>query len=360
MYPRSFFGPSSFQEQALRSKYNQTIGSLEENMKNRRPVDAYENTVNYLTSTFGGGVSPQEIGDTAYNIYAKYGPAPGQKYYGGNTVRVEPRAGAVQGATAGEGYGGYTSGAGGTGGAVAAGPSPEELAAARSAIQERVAQANQIYNALFGDVNRLATERRGGLEKSFERQFDALADEELAGSENILRTYAGRGLTDSSYRQNAQADAGKEYERVRADVGDERASKLAELGQYVNTTTGGLRAGQDYLGRVTEGLGSVDDLNSLMSLRTSLDERIAQLGTDRAGLGTESDFIKSINKVAPATDRTQALRQRLTTIANAPTSPEEKSRIATGFINSSGLSDEEKRELMGFYSSLPAAVPQVA
>lgn len=236
-----------------------------------------------------------------------------------------------------------------------AGPSATDVAAledARLSIRNRIDRANQIYNAIFGDIDEVVADRRTSLEKSFNRQYDDLASEQLRGVNQIGGAYAARGLSDSSYRINALDEAAAEYGKIRQDVSDERRGKLAELGQYKSATEAGFRAGQDYLGRIGDMLPTVTDLNSLLSLRSRLEERIGDLGSQRANLKTESQFIQGLGKLGMATNRVGTLKDRLSVISNSDAPLTEKARIARGFISTSGVSDEEKRELLQFYNSL--------
>lgn len=66
-----------------RADYNADLKSIEAAMQNRGQVGSYENMVRQFVQTYAKyGISPQEIGETLYNTYGRYGPRPGKKFYG--------------------------------------------------------------------------------------------------------------------------------------------------------------------------------------------------------------------------------------------------------------------------------------
>lgn len=241
-----------------------------------------------------------------------------------------------------------------SGGADGGGGGIDQLAAARNEIAASIERANKIYELLGGDVKQLVQGQRGDLEESYQKELDSLiraqADDALA----LDAAYGARGLTDSSYRINAQDRNSRAYSDERGSLADEVQGQRAGLGRYLETNLAKFDAGRDYISSATKNLDQVNDLESLMTLQNDLNARIASLREERSGLRTEGEFTKALDKYAPTTGRAQALRGRINTIANSPAPPAEKRRIMLGFVSSSGLPDEEKQELVEFYDSLGA------
>lgn len=66
-----------------RDAFNSDVQSLEGGMQSHGQMPNYEDAVRSLVGAYAGsGISPQEIGETVYNLYSRYGPAPRSKFYG--------------------------------------------------------------------------------------------------------------------------------------------------------------------------------------------------------------------------------------------------------------------------------------
>lgn len=75
-----------------RLAWNTYVYNLQQTMASRGETMTYEDAVRQAVAsgiTAPGGVSPQEIGDTLYNLYAQYGPAPAVKFYGDAPTQSE-------------------------------------------------------------------------------------------------------------------------------------------------------------------------------------------------------------------------------------------------------------------------------
>jgi len=87
-----------------RQAWNTYVYNLQQTMGAHGETMTYEDAVRQAVAsgiTAPGGVSPQEIGDTLYNLYAQYGPAPSAKYYGENPTTQEDTTSYTGGGTTG-------------------------------------------------------------------------------------------------------------------------------------------------------------------------------------------------------------------------------------------------------------------
>jgi len=175
-----------------RSAWNQQVARLEQAMKDRAEVPPYEYVVDQIVRsslTSPGGVSPQEIGETLYNLYAKYGPAPSKKFYG--TMAAET----------GEVLGAYTD---------SPGPTQAEINAVRE-------QAVPLFNQFIDKLKEKYGEAKAAVKKSYDDALTALTEDYWSsatqndknfgqGLRSATTAYNARGLADSSYKDQAISD----------------------------------------------------------------------------------------------------------------------------------------------------------
>ena len=143
-----------------RQAWNTYVYNLQQTMGARGETMTYEDAVRQAVAsgvTAPGGVSPQEIGDTLYNLYAQFGPAPTKKYYGDAPTQEDTTS--------------YS------GGGTSTGYTAEELQAANAKHKQALADIETAYqngyltweeknNALIKSRNDLITQKGQGLESN--------------------------------------------------------------------------------------------------------------------------------------------------------------------------------------------------
>lgn len=229
-----------------------------------------------------------------------------------------------------------------------------EIGALKSEILARRQRANSIFDSLTAAVNSLTKEKRAALETQF-------ADEQTRATENftregdqLQRTYAGRGLGDSSYKTEALDTAGKGYERAIKDLGTARQTGLAKVGSEAATNLAGINAdrssvnaanldeilnsvrvtGVDNLGLKSYNLGELtDNVSTLRDLRNQIDDRIRKAEVQQAGFNTEQGFRGKLNQIAPYNGINQNLQSALSALVNSAAPKVVKDRLATAIIN---------------------------
>lgn len=316
---------------ATRSGYDTYLSALQQAMRQGAQVPSYEATVNQLVSTYGGTVSPQEIGDTVYNMYASAGPAPSARYYGANPGTSSTKY---------SNTGGYSSG-GGSYSAPAYNPDtdPNLLNPVKAQLSQKIAAINALYDALYGDLGTLYQSKRSELDTNLaeERDKSQKAYEETA---RILPTqYAAQGIRYSSYYENADKKAGDNYNEGLSALQKSYDQNLGQLGSAYNQQKTAFDVGRNQLGQINPAAyGSVSQAQGSLQNLNSLEGQLAQ---QRAGLGTNSQYIQSLNQIAPAKSTVpDALKKQLEELSSASIPGSAKTTIANGIIRQAGTGQD--------------------
>jgi len=313
---------------ASRSGYDTYLGALQQAMRQGAQVPSYEATVNQLVSSFGGSVSPQEIGDTVYNMYASSGPAPSARYYGSQL------SGSRYTETGG-------SGSSGGGAAPAYNPDvdPNLLNPVKAQLSQKIAAINALYDALYGDLGTLYQSKRGELDQNYqgERDKSTRAYEETA---RILpQQYAAQGVRYSSYYENADKKAGDSYNEGLGELEKGYNQNLGQLGSAYNQQRTAFDVGKQQLGQINPGAyGSVSQAQGELQNLNSLEGQLAQ---QRSGLGTNSSYIQQLNQIAPGKSTVpDALKKQLEELSTTSIPGSAKATIANGIIKQAGTGQD--------------------
>lgn len=206
---------------ALRDDYNNQVYALQSGLIGGMPVGTYEDMVNQMVSMYGAEVSPQEIGDNLYNLYAQFGPAPATKYYGidGSATRNE-----------GTGVDYTPTNTTGTD-TTALNNSIAELEAQKALVQS---QFEPLYAKYLADLEGSLTRSKGDLNKSYWDNANLNDTRYGEGLQNIQRGYAARGIGDSSYKENAVEGLGSEFKRIYGDLTKQKETGEGDLQKQYN------------------------------------------------------------------------------------------------------------------------------
>jgi hypothetical protein len=146
-------------------------------------------------------------------------------------------------------------------------------------------------------------------------------------------------------------DASKVYNTSLDSLNQNRDTNYATLGQTAASQKAQMQSGQDWIHKLN--LADFTDVDSLTSLRNTLDQQISSLTQQKAGLLTNSQYKSTLDSVAPAQQtgsaQLQAILQKLAT-SNAPAYT--KNTMAAGAIKGYGNNDPQWQE---YWNSLNTA-----
>lgn len=256
-----------------------------------------------------------------------------------------PQSPAQSSITGGGGGGAGTGGGGATSGDIASAQNAQQVASLKNEIMSRRQRANSIFEALTGAVQALAQDKRGALEGQFAQEQGRATEDFTKEGDNLNWSYASRGLGDSSFRINAQEDASKMYSRAIQDLGTQRNTGLAKVGQEVAGRSARYSADRDSINSLNlDEIGRRDDgtidSNALVDARNQLDNRIRELGVEQAEMGTEAGFRGKLDQVAPYTGVATQLKSALTSLVQSAAPKVVKDRLASAIISNYAPTDQ--------------------
>jgi len=239
-------------------------------------------------------------------------------------------------------YGGYYSGGGGGGGgggAYGATAPSEDLTPYRNSVLDKIRGIQSVYDSLSGDVNRIAQERTGQLTQNYDNQFNNLNTAYGNNQNAQSNAYGARGLGSSSYYTDAQKQSQDIYNQNTQDILGAKNNDLASIGQFAASNKGQFSAAKngynDYINNIMN-----YDKSGLMSLQQQLGGAQSQVDAQRAGFGTQSDFINKLNGITPVINKgAETLAQNLQKLTTASAPQFAKDQIAQGLIKQAQLQD---------------------
>lgn len=228
-------------------------------------------------------------------------------------------------------------------------------------ITNKLSSLNALYEALYGDIEKTVQDRRSQYDTSYNKQLEDVTGAYTKSQEQLPNVYGARGLSNSSYFENALTDAAKTFNDTLGSIGQNRDQVYAQLGQYANQTKAGFQAGQNALKSINP---ANLDATTAQSLAAQLDQQIAALTQQRAGLGTNQEFISGLNRVAPSQQTgTNQLSKQLQTLVTSSAASFAKEQIAKGLIKAANLTDKNSQDYwFNYYQTLlgQQAQPRVA
>lgn len=304
----------------------------------------YGKTTPFINDLTSGAAKTQDNTRRAYrgpisglgmNPYPR--PSGSSRPSGGATGTLGARTG-------GQSYGAGTGG-GDTSGGGTAGPTQEELDAQRAAELRKVIGAkrnrlNQLFDALIDDVDRVTTARRRELQKSYDQELTESREGFTQKSDELVKTFAGRGLADSSYRIEGEANAATQFKRALDELGRQNQSALGELGQSAAEKRAAIGADRQSLAQIN--LDELkDDVSGLTQARNQITKMIIEAQKQRASLDTPGGYRGTLNKISPAKGQADALKVQLDALIQSNTPQVVKDAIASGLIGNYGGVDTD-------------------
>lgn len=207
------------------------------------------------------------------------------------------------------------------------------------------------YDSLFGNVRSAAKSQSDLLDKRYNQEVTGLTDQFNQELPKVGRAYASRGTFDSSYRGDAENQATTGFNNQIQDIGSQREADAAKIGQFVAEKEGMVNAEKGLLAKMLGDLPNVNDLNELTQLKQSIDRKIADVQTAQAGTQSQAAYASKLGEIAPSADRMGSLQATLTNIVNGAAPGPLKRAVAQQVIGSSGLTEEQQRQLLGEVNS---------
>jgi len=285
-----------------RDSYNNLIRAAQANPSTFNP----QQLASLIGNNYGSAISPQEYLGALEQIYG-----PGKNWdtaYGGTT---------------------QTTGGGGGGGG------GNYVPTVTADLSGKINALNDMYNVIYQDLGNLAKEKRGNIEKSLGTQRSNLESQFQDVATQLPGQYNAQGIGQSSYYAKAAGKAQDVYNQNVEAIKQEQDQKLADLGQWYQSTMGQYQGQQAAVGATPRSVtGTAADVQGVQS---GLDTRLNELGQARTGLQSQGQNIAGLAAIAP-TQNTGAdqLKKMLGELATSSIPDFAKQTIAKGKIQQSG------------------------
>ena len=267
--------------------------------RGENPYGGLENAINSIYNTYGrdSGVSYQEVAGIIGEAFNA--AAPQQTAAGGGSARA------------------------------AAAPT------VTADLSGKINALNDMYNVIYKDLSNLTTEKRGNIEKAYGTQRSNLDTSYQDTATQLPGQYNARGIGQSSYYAKAAGKAQDVYNQNAQAIQDEQTQKLADLGQWYQTTLGQYQGQQAAVGAQPRSVtGTAADVQGVQS---GLDTSLRELGQARTGLQTQGQNIAGLAAIAPSQNTgADQLKKMLGELATSSIPDFAKQTIAKGKIQQSG------------------------
>lgn len=239
------------------------------------------------------------------------------------------------------------------------------LSAEQVAAQQRQAQANAmkggikgmvnsilgVYDAMYGDVNVAAADKVNQVQGVFKEDSDALTQQFGEEFPTIGRAYSARGTGSSGYRFDAEQAAQQGFERTLQSRARVRDEDLGKVGATVAGQQANIQAERGLTANLMAQIDASQDPNELRQVQNALNEKMANLGAQRAGLQSRASYMNTLNAAVPGGSQLPGLRASLTNVINSQVPNQVKSQIGAQLIQNSGLPPSQIDALLGEFGS---------
>ena len=217
-------------------------------------------------------------------------------------------------------------------------------------IQSKIDSINGVYNSIFGNLNRAATDKTNATIKNYGDQNTQLGNDFANNALQTANAFGGRGIADSSYYTNAQNTAKDIYNTNVDKLKTNEQGDLASIAQNLDQTKGTYNSTKDQLASYVPKFGSMTSAD-LVNLGQSLDQLYRQAVAGNAGIGTTQDFLGRLAAITPYQQTGSAqLKAGLDKLTGANTTQAAKDTIASGMINATPGADQNT--WLDYYKSL--------
>ena len=231
--------------------------------------------------------------------------------------------------------------------------------AAAAAMAQKTAQANAlkggltgiinnikgVYDAIYGDIDTVGADKSSAVRNRYNKESTALADQYATDFPQIGNAFAARGTYDSSYRQDAEERAKRQYSSVQDNLALGRDDDLAKVGQYIASQRASVEADRTSLQQMQDLINASEDPAELQQLQQTLNQKMNDITASRAGLRSQDSYRAEADALVSTADRTQGLRQSLSNIVEGAAPTPLKRSVAMKLIQSSGIPVDQQQAL---------------
>lgn len=208
------------------------------------------------------------------------------------------------------------------------------------------------YNLLFGDLDKLAKDRAKQIEDTTGENISKLTSQYTKSIPGIESSYAALGAGDSTDTRDAKITAKEGYDDSVKQVGEQKESDLAKVGNYVKETKAGWDADKGSILRMIGRAGDTEDEGDLRAARNSVEDSLDKATAGRGKLGTDEGARGALSKLTADNGRFESITGALDAIVNSSLSQGAKQGAIEAAANSAGLSDEEKQKVKLQYGNV--------
>jgi hypothetical protein len=224
---------------------------------------------------------------------------------------------------------------------------------ARDAITGLAHSILGVYDSLYGNVNQAGADQANQVNSKYDTENTGLTNEFNQEFPTIGNSFAARGAYDSSYRQDAEGNAQQSFQDQLGQQQQGRNTDLAKIGQFVAQNRAGLDANKQGVNAILEHIGGTTDVNELSQIQNAIQQKLIDAQGQSASLGTQGGYLSQIQAIAPTQNQTASLQANLKSIIQGQANPFLKKTVGTKLIQTSGLPDAQKQQLINeFVGSL--------
>lgn len=205
---------------------------------------------------------------------------------------------------------------------------------------------HSVYNAIYGDLDTVGADKTKAVNQRYNTENTALVDQFNTDFPQIGNAYSARNTYDSSYRQDSEGNAVKQFGNAQDSLSQGRNEDVAKVGQYIATQRAQAGADQGTLTSIQDMINASEDPAELQQLQQTLNQRLADVTASRAGLRSQDAYMAEANSLVDTTDRSAGLRQNISNIVAGQAPAPLKRSIANKLIQSSGLPAAEQQALI--------------
>lgn len=302
-------------------------------------VDSTGSTTN-LGVVGSSGLGTQQAGNIDPNLVG--GTTGGGGVLGANT-----------GGSGNYSYGGYDPAA-----AAASAKAAADAAKASSTRQAITGLAHSIFNvydSLYGNIDTAGADQGRLVNQKYDTEGKGILDQFNQDFPAIGDSYAARGAYDSSYRTDAEGNAQNALQNAQDQIGQGRQADLGKVGQFIASNKAGIEGNKQGINAILAQIDGETDVNNLTQLQNSIQQKLIDAQSSQSGLGTQGSYAQQVQSLVPTADQTANLQGGLHSILQSQANPLLKKSIGVKQIQTSGLPDSQKAQLIAEFS---AAVDQ--
>lgn len=245
-----------------------------------------------------------------------------------------PQSGQVQGLdTTYNPYGG------GSTGSYSTGTAQPDTGALQNTARSLISSIQNAYHSLTGQLTPVIQDKVNQYLQNYDTQTNDLNKTYGNSIGQTQNLYGARGLQDSSFLGNALDDNTSTYNQNIDALNQDKSQKLGAIGQYAQGLQSSANSAAAQYGQYLPNLGQYS-ASDLQSLNSSLQGSLPGIQSQVAGMGTNQDFLNTLNQYAPqANQGSSQLTGKLQQLVTSSAPIFAKKQIAAGLIKSSQLTD---------------------